>query len=232
LIVNADDLGLSAGVNAGIVEAHAHGVVTSASLMALRPAAAEAAEVARAHPSLSVGLHLDLDGMSGAAADTVAGEAAAQLEAFRRLLGRDPTHIDSHHHVHESEPVAGVAVRLARSLRIPLRGREIPYEGRFYGRSERGDPQPDSISAERLLSLVEALPGGWAELGCHPGIGVGEETSYAIERESEVAVLCDPRVRAGIDAMRVRLRSFADVRWAAADLPPDRSLDSGHDGGG
>ena len=48
LIVNADDFGLSAGVNCGIVEAHDKGIVTSASLMVHMPAAAEAvAQIAR-----------------------------------------------------------------------------------------------------------------------------------------------------------------------------------------
>src|SRR4051794_39741974 len=60
LIVNADDFGQSRGVNAGIVEAHERGVVTSASLMVRWPAAAEAAACARSHPRLAVGLHLDL----------------------------------------------------------------------------------------------------------------------------------------------------------------------------
>src|SRR5437899_5483213 len=60
LIVNADDFGLSPGVNRGIIKAHEQGIVTSASLMVLMPAAAQAAAYAREHPSLSVGLHFDL----------------------------------------------------------------------------------------------------------------------------------------------------------------------------
>jgi predicted glycoside hydrolase/deacetylase ChbG (UPF0249 family) len=60
LIVNADDFGLSAGVNAGIIRAHEHGIVTSASLMVRWPAAAAAAALTRSHPRLSVGLHVDL----------------------------------------------------------------------------------------------------------------------------------------------------------------------------
>jgi len=59
LIVNADDFGLRAGVNRGIIEAHKNGIVTSASLMVNRPYAAEAADYARGHPKLSVGLHFD-----------------------------------------------------------------------------------------------------------------------------------------------------------------------------
>src|SRR4030095_4795665 len=60
LIVNADDFGQSPGINRGIIEAHEHGIVTSASFMTRWPAAGEAASYAREHPKLSVGLHLDL----------------------------------------------------------------------------------------------------------------------------------------------------------------------------
>src|SRR5438876_12055746 len=60
LIVNADDFGRSPGVNRGIISAYEHGIVTSASLMARWPAAAEAAQYARMRPNMSVGLHLDL----------------------------------------------------------------------------------------------------------------------------------------------------------------------------
>ncbi len=60
LIVNADDFGMSATVNRGIVRAHEHGIVTSVSLMVLRETAGEAAAYGRSHPALSVGLHVDL----------------------------------------------------------------------------------------------------------------------------------------------------------------------------
>src|SRR5512139_1630588 len=60
LIVNADDFGLSEGINRGIIRAHEQGIVTSASLMVRWPAAAQAAAYARRNPRLSVGLHLDL----------------------------------------------------------------------------------------------------------------------------------------------------------------------------
>ena len=60
VIVNADDFGQSPGVNRGIIEAHQHGIVTSASLMVNWPAAAEAAAYGRAHADLSLGLHFDV----------------------------------------------------------------------------------------------------------------------------------------------------------------------------
>lgn len=64
LIVNADDLGWSSGINRGIAEAHRSGIVTSASLLANGPAVEEGERVARELPSLGVGVHLNLsDGM-------------------------------------------------------------------------------------------------------------------------------------------------------------------------
>lgn len=60
LIVSADDLGLTGGVNRGILDAHHYGAVTSASLMANGEAFEEAVAMARRAPRLSVGVHLNL----------------------------------------------------------------------------------------------------------------------------------------------------------------------------
>jgi hopanoid biosynthesis associated protein HpnK len=61
LIVNADDLGWTAGVNRGVAEAHRNGIVTSASLLANGEAVAEAVELARDTSGLGVGVHLNLN---------------------------------------------------------------------------------------------------------------------------------------------------------------------------
>ncbi|HXR31538.1 MAG TPA: ChbG/HpnK family deacetylase [Solirubrobacterales bacterium] len=224
LIVNADDLGLSPGVNAGIVRAHEDGIVTSASLMVRQPAAHEAASIAAAHPGLAIGIHLDLgqwdfeDGEWVAAylrcdqseRAAVEAECRAQLAAFREILGRDPTHVDSHQHVHEVEPVASAAATIAAELGVPLRGRQIRYEGSFYGQTGRGEPVPGALAPARMIALIRSLPSGWTELGCHPGLGVETESSYAHERELELRTLCDPSVSAALAAEKVYLRSFSD----------------------
>jgi len=60
LIVNADDLGWTEGVNRGIAEAHRHGIVTSTSMLANGKAFAKAVELVEKLPALGVGVHLNL----------------------------------------------------------------------------------------------------------------------------------------------------------------------------
>ena len=228
LIVNADDFGESAGINEGVFAAHEHGIVTSASLMVRWPDALAAVAYAKEHPDLSLGIHLDFgewayrnetwvpvyevvpDGDIAA----VAEEVTRQLESFRQLVGADPTHIDSHQHVHREEPIRSLLVDVAHSLAVPLRdySSEVQYCGYFYGQTAEGSPLPKFISVEGLLDILRELPPGITELGCHPGIGDElPDTMYRSERSKEVEVLCDPQIRAAIIDMGVDLCSFSSI---------------------
>jgi hopanoid biosynthesis associated protein HpnK len=60
LIVNADDFGMTSGINRAIAVAHRHGIVTSATLMASGAAFHEAVQLARNNPELKVGCHVSL----------------------------------------------------------------------------------------------------------------------------------------------------------------------------
>ena len=60
LIFNADDFGISPGVNRAIQKAHQEGILNSASLMITQPFADEAIRMAKEMPNLSVGLHINL----------------------------------------------------------------------------------------------------------------------------------------------------------------------------
>ena len=76
LIVNADDLGWTEGVNRGIAEAHRNGIVTSASLLANGAAFESGVELAQTTPGLGIGVHLNLSD----------GEPVAQHELVTTLL--------------------------------------------------------------------------------------------------------------------------------------------------
>ncbi len=87
LIVNADDFGLTEGVNRAIGEAHQFGIVTSATLMANARAFEHAVELARRHPRLSVGCHVVLaDGVPVSKTDDVP-TLVTQRGAFRNSFG-------------------------------------------------------------------------------------------------------------------------------------------------
>ena len=224
LIVNADDFGLSEGTNRGIIEAHERGIVTSASLMVRQPAVASAVAYANSHPAFTIGLHVDLgewewrDGewfqtyhvVPTDDAAAVASEIERQLETFHRLVGRTPTHLDSHQHVHRHEPVRTAAIGVATRLGIPLRSisDRITFCGGFYGHGAKASPFPEGISVVNLLNLIRELPPGITELSCHPGLDEGLASCYRAERITEVRTLCDSRIRTAVESGGIRLIGF------------------------
>jgi predicted glycoside hydrolase/deacetylase ChbG (UPF0249 family) len=101
LIVNADDLGWTQGVNRGIVEAHRKGLVTSTTLLANGRAYDSALEVARQNPQLGIGVHLNLsDGPPTAPAEQVrellnsAGELDGGAEGLLLIVARRGLRLD------------------------------------------------------------------------------------------------------------------------------------------
>jgi predicted glycoside hydrolase/deacetylase ChbG (UPF0249 family) len=147
LVVNADDLGRTVGINEGIFEAHQRGLVTSATLMVGFPAARSAAAELHRHPRLGVGLHVTLtgatptlpaaevpslvdgqgrfprkpDGIDRFEPAEVLAEIRHQLALFVELTGRLPTHVDSHHHSHREPVVLDALLAVAREHRLPVR---------------------------------------------------------------------------------------------------------------
>lgn len=224
LIVNADDFGQSRGVNQGIITAHEQGIVTSGSLMVRWPAAMDAAAYSREHPDFSLGLHLDLgewiyrEGAWVALYQVVdmenpvmvADAVADQLAKFRQLVGQTPTHIDSHQHIHRTEPVRSIVVKLASQLGVPLRhfSASVRYCGKFYGQTSTGEPLPTVISASGLREILATLPPGVSELGCHPGLADDVDSMYRGERASELQTLCDPSIRGYLTSENIQLCSF------------------------
>jgi predicted glycoside hydrolase/deacetylase ChbG (UPF0249 family) len=214
LIVNADDFGMTAGVNEGIVEAHTRGILTSTSLMVDRAAAEQAAALAREHPRLSVGLHFVDDTLALDEPGHAAREFAAQLARFRELMGSEPTHVDSHHHVHMKR--MPTFVQLARQLGVPVRGDgRVPYLGEFYAHPTAAVVDLDRIREPFLVRLLDAVgaDADFIELGCHPGRVTDElRSSYREEREIELATLTDPGLPAKVGALGLTLASYYDWR--------------------
>jgi predicted glycoside hydrolase/deacetylase ChbG (UPF0249 family) len=230
LVVNADDFGMTSRVNEGIIQAHERGIVTSASLMVRGPAAAAGAEYARGRVELGVGLHVELRDWrvrrapwarvrsEQALRAAVEAEVGKQLEQFRELVGHDPTHLDSHHHRHRIDSLRSIFLEFAKELHVPLRhfSRGIGFCGEFYGQDGRGRPEPQVITPDGLVALLERLPAGVTELGSHPGYPEGLRSTYREERVREVRTLCDPVVREALARFGIRLVTFREA-WARAN---------------
>jgi len=219
LIVNADDFGASTGVNRGILDCHTRGILTSASLMVTGRAANEAVAVSRDHPNLSVGLHWDVWGEDEREFDikdipAVRDEWQRQLERFHDLMGRMPTHVDSHRHAHREKHLMSVFRELVGPLGVPLRddGRVGLIE-KFYAQWEWKVTNLDYVGVPFLQSVLrDDVTEGWNELSCHPGYVSSDYSAvYLVEREEEVRTLTDTRVRQTIRELDIRLAGFADL---------------------
>jgi predicted glycoside hydrolase/deacetylase ChbG (UPF0249 family) len=227
LIVNADDFGASEGVNRGIVDCHVGGILTSTSLMVTGRAVREAVALSGEHPDLAIGLHFDLFGEDEREFDTsdlpaVRSEFERQLDAFHQLMGRLPTHVDSHRHVHREEQLMPLIAELVEPLEVPLRGDgRVRFVGHFYAQWEWKVTNLEYVSVPFLIQMLrEKVPEGWTEFSCHPGYRSPDYTAvYLAEREHEARTLTDPRVRRAVDDEGIRLASYAHYLAHARGAP-------------
>jgi predicted glycoside hydrolase/deacetylase ChbG (UPF0249 family) len=243
LIVNADDFGLTRGVSAGILAAHRLGIVTSTTVLVTSDV--DRAQLAEARDTgLGLGLHMNLtlgrpltrgrslvDGTgafirdarraaAGAQTREVRAEAEAQIARFEKLVGRPPTHIDTHHHVGLYTPVRDVVLDVARALGVAVRSQDAAARTRARSAGLRttdhffGESGPDAYwSAARTFAHLRALPPGVSEFMCHPGrfdddLGYSR---YGRQREVEMTGLGTPAARAAAAALGIQLRHFGNL---------------------
>lgn len=147
LIINADDFGYSSGVNAGIIQSHTNGILTSTTLMANMPGTLDAIQLAKKHPSLGIGAHLvlttgkpltnhntslvnplgnfyhlsDYQAVRSSFLDEqIFDEWCAQID-FLLAQGIKLTHFDSHHHVHFFPENHEITARISEKYQLTFR---------------------------------------------------------------------------------------------------------------
>lgn len=148
VIINSDDFGYSSGIDYGIMEAHKKGILTSTTLMTNTPGFEQAVKMAKGTPSLGIGIHLTLTflkplnnhvgsltdssgyfhklseykmGTRTVDLDELYEEWNAQIQKAIQN-GIQPTHLDSHHHLHTFCKHHEVVTRLAEQYDLPVRG--------------------------------------------------------------------------------------------------------------
>lgn len=244
LIVNADDFGLTSGVNQGIITSFKNGIVTSTTLMVNMPGFKSAVELAHQFPELAVGLHLNLtygvplsppemipsivdhEGRftknhiekikNEANRNEIEKELRAQLDRFLNT-GLPLSHIDTHHHLHQSERILNLVSAIALEFHVPVRclqedaliQRGIPSSARFV--NFFGDQE----GVQRLLRIIDNLSDGFTEIPCHPG-RVDEElialSTLTYIRELELRAITDPRVVKAVQSAGITLTNYHQLK--------------------
>ena len=230
VVINADDFGLTEGVCAGIEKAIHAGGVTATTAMACAPGASDRLKRWAARIPGRIGAHLQLtsgtpvlprervpslvqnDGRFPAIrkqvrhprTDEVFAEWSAQIEFLVRI-GIEPTHLDSHHHIHCLPAVFPAFCELARQYGVPGRALDPEMAGRlraagipcvektltgWYG----GELSVESLIKVLKEGLRDSPEAESFEVMCHPGFVdelLPELSRYVAEREQEMAALCD-----------------------------------------
>ena len=169
LIINADDLGLTPGCNAGIVKAMTERIVSDTTLMTNTAYTEDAVARLKSHGITKAGLHLNLtfgkplcpvsevpslvdekgffrrpveQAVLSINAREAERELTSQVEKFL-ATGLNMTHLDGHHHVHGYPEILDIVIDLARQLQVPVRQSGETVRCRL---TEAGVVTTDSIS--------------------------------------------------------------------------------------
>lgn len=248
LIVNADDFGLSRGQNYGIIEACRRGVVTSTTALVNGEAAEHAAQLSRDVPALGVGMHfvltlgMPLSPMPGLTRDGQLGkwiwelaeqdalpleeitrELDCQFNRFVDVFGKEPTHIDSHHHVHMIPAIFPLVAEFARRKGVAMRvDRDVQA---LHGLSFFSVPTTDGFSSAfygegidealflKVLDDSAARGERSVEVMAHPAFvdNTVRKSAYCWPRLAELDVLTSASLKYAIAERGYRLGTFRDL---------------------
>ncbi len=240
IIINSDDYGRTPEISRGILYAWNCGVVRSTTV--LSNVVTEDEVQGLVDLSLPAGLHFNLTygqplsfwssvflDSRGCFArrnpeDLPLGCIEDELEAqWDFLVSRsiEPTHIDSHHHIHAYAPVLAVVSAFALKRGVPVRTCDDAvrqhlkrmnisttdgFSREFYG--------GENLSVDRFFEIVDGSNFETFEIMCHVGyntVALSTTSTYSSEREIELKVLTDERILNGLRLRGVTLGNFRDL---------------------
>lgn len=215
LVINGDDLGYTMANTLGIIEAYKKGILRSTTALCNSDYLEQAKKLCDENPGLGVGVHLTCTlGKSLTKNKTLTDENGyffegrktiwtkdvdydelylewkAQIDRYISVFGHLPTHLDSHHSVHDATPQAlETAKKLANEYGIEMRRYgSYQFVAGFYG---------PLATTDNLIELLEKHKDQDIEIMCHPGycdLELYQKSSYSLDRVKELAVLCDEKL--------------------------------------
>jgi len=245
LIVNADDGNLTPGVTQAILDCHDKGILSSTTWMINLPHSANRVKEVQSRAQLGVGIHLNLtlgepvsdrsqipsllteegrfrkvgpqlENLPRAAEARL--EYRSQIERFRKFFGRLPTHLDTHHQVHDHPFFLALLSEIANDYKLPLRRSKLLAEPAAYDfhflTSDYlwGDLNPEGYWRRgKLEEVLKQLPEGINEVMCHPGLNdkdLQAVSSFTTGREEEMNLLSDPGLRGLLKKQGIELSHF------------------------
>lgn len=249
LIVNADDCNLTVGVTQAILDCHAKGIVSSTTWMVNYPT--DSAMVSRvALSGIGVGLHLNVTSgrpvsspgeiaslvdeagsfkkkndylKSPPLATDLVTEYAEQIQLFEKHFGRAPTHLDTHHQMHDEPLFMQAFAHIARERKLPIRRSALMrksdftklYPGVVTTQKFLGDLSAYAFwTAENLEKCLSELLPGTTEVMCHPGIwdeALQKATSMTVTREKEHALFSSAHLKKSLERHSIRLVNFREL---------------------
>lgn len=228
LIINADDFGYTKGVTDGILEGVKKGIIRSTTVMCNMPYIEYGKECSIDYPELGLGVHLNLTVGKSLTAnktltddqgnflnkakiysneldmDEVYNEWKAQIEKFIEIFKRKPTHLDSHHSVHDfNTKQFDVANRLAREYGVCMRRYSAyQYVDGFFA---------NTATVADLKKLLIEHQNENIEIMVHPGfcdLELYQNSSYNVHRVKELEVLCNPEILDFIKERNIELTHY------------------------
>ena len=247
IIFNADDFGMSKGVNLGVIEAHQNGPVRSATIMAGMDAFDHAVQLAKENPSLKVGVHLTLNAGKSVGgvyqtitdkngnffprqtAEEVIRKQIVDFEEVEREFGAQiqrvldagitPSHLDSHHHVHNHPEITPAFLSVAKKYGIKKVRRTNgllrdnahgisstdKFTDRFFG---------EYITIENLKQIITESSGHSLEIMTHPAyldLALCKISSYREKRMLEMEILTSKELKDFLSSLDCEIVSFEEL---------------------
>lgn len=238
LIVNADDCNLTAGVVHAILDSHDYGIVTSTTFLINLPMVKNCVREIEKRKMLGVGLHLNVTlgrpvsqvkSVSSLVDDGIfrrnqnprrlkcrelTQEYENQILLFRKVFSRMPTHLDTHHQLHDHPLFFRILTELARKYRLPVRRSQLMTKNPSLRTPEHffGDLKTSHYwKPENFYKVISYLPFGISEVMCHPGKvdrDLRSISSFTAGREKEWRLFRSPQLRKQVFKQGIQLSHY------------------------